>query len=263
MKKLTIIVLLVLLLAVFVIPADAITWGEDDYDHEYVGAMIMDWGEWGKIPVCSGTLVHPRIFLAAGHCTDGVEPEEVWVSFEQDPGQQNPETYLDVEMVITHPNYYWGPTSNPHDVGILVLADEAGVEPASLPTEGYLDQLRASGLLRKGSEKGKFTVVGYGGSLDWPPPEVYYEDVRQAAQSEFRALLKAWLRLSQNPAAGDAGTCYGDSGGPAFFSDETIGEVLVGITSWGDVPCISAGFNYRVDIPETLEFIEGVFAELN
>jgi hypothetical protein len=37
----------------------------------------------------------------------------------------------------------------------------------------------------------------------------------------------------------------------------TVGgaEFLVGITSWGDVPCVSSGFNYRTDIPQTQIFL--------
>ncbi len=83
--------------------------------------------------------------------------------------------------------------------------------------------------------------------------------------SEYRALLKAWLRMSQNQAAGDGGTCFGDSGGPAFWrdpDDPEAEEILVGITSWGDAPCVASGFNYRVDIPETLSFIDDVIRGL-
>ena len=49
-------------------------------------------------------------------------------------------------------------------------------------------------------------------------------DLRWVAVSEFRALNGAWLRLSQNDATGDGGTCFGDSGGPNFLgagNDET------------------------------------------
>jgi len=81
-----------------------------------------------------------------------------------------------------------------------------------------------------------------------PPPKITYKDYRQFAESEFQALLKAWLRMSQNRATGDGGTCYGDSGGPAFWTEPDESEILVGITSWGDVPCVPSAFNYRVDI---------------
>ena len=69
--------------------------------------------------------------------------------------------------------------------------------------------------------------------------------------------------MSQNQATDDGGTCGGDSGGPAFWTDPDYGtEILVGITSWGDPYCVATGFNYRVDIPETLDFIDSVIDDL-
>ena len=68
--------------------------------------------------------------------------------------------------------------------------------------------------------------------------------------------------MSQNQAICDGGTCFGDSGGPAFWTEPGGSEILVGITSWGDANCVATGFNYRVDIPETLSFIDSVIADL-
>jgi hypothetical protein len=262
MKKLWISLGLVLVLVLVTVPVVAITWGEPDTEHTNVGAMMMVLPGWGNTPVCSGTLIHPRVFLTAGHCTVGVEADEVWVNFNQDG--TNLEGILDVAEVITHPDYWWGPYSNPHDVGVLILAEPVtGITPATLPDEGFLDRLDEEGELKHGRERAKFTLVGYGATLDWPPPDIYYEDKRQYAESEFRALLKSWLRMSQNQATGDGGTCYGDSGGPAFWTEPDGTEILVGITSWGDAPCVSSGFNYRVDIPDTLDFIDQVIGSLD
>jgi hypothetical protein len=261
MKKLWISLALLLILAVAVPPVAAITWGQPDSEHTNVGAMMMVLPGWGNTPVCSGTLIHPRVFLTAGHCTDGVDAGETWVNFNQDG--TNLTGILDVAAVITHPDYWWGPTSNPHDVGVLVLAEAVtDIEPAELPYEGFLDDLKAEGKLGQGKVKAGFTLVGYGATLDWPTPYTDYEDQRQFAVSEYRALLKSWLRMSQNQAAGDAGTCSGDSGGPAFWTEPDGTEVLVGVTSWGDVPCVASGFNYRVDIPDTLDFIDDVIASV-
>jgi hypothetical protein len=151
-------------------------------------------------------------------------------------------------------------------VGVLILKKpvKKRIKPANLPEEGFLDRLLAEGVLREGSDGAKFTLVGYGGTLEWPPPNIYYEDQRQFAKSEFQTLLNVWLRMSQNQATDDGGTCYGDSGGPAFWTDPDTGtEILVGITSWGDAPCVASAFNYRVDIPDTLDFIEDVIAGLD
>jgi len=260
MKKLSVLVGLVLILTVGAVPVLAITWGELDTEHTNVGALVVDWPEYGPFQICSGTLIHPRVFLTAGHCTydlDAYGIETVWVNFDQ--YALNMDTLLEVEEVITHPDYNWGPQSNPHDVAVLILKDAVtGIEPAQLPPEGFLDQLRAEGKLRQGKEEADFTVVGYGGTLDWPPPSMSYDDYRRFAESEYQALLKAWLRLSQNQATGDGGTGYGDSGGPSFWTEPDGTEILVGITSWGDAPCVATGFNYRVDIPDTLDFIADV-----
>jgi secreted trypsin-like serine protease len=263
--KLLFLVGLFLALAVLAAPVAAITWGEPDTEHTNVGAMVNDYPNWGLWQSCTGTLIHPRVFLTAGHCTEDLDVTALptFVNFDQDA--LNPGTLLAVEAAITHPDYYWGPTSNPRDVGVLVLAEPVtGIEPANLPEEGFLDDLKAAGLLNQGTEKAKFTLVGYGGSLDWPPPDIYYEDTRRVAYSEYRALLKAWLRMSQNQATGDGGTCYGDSGGPAFWEDPDTGEeTIVGVTSWGDAQCVASAFNYRVDIPETLSFIQDVIDGLD
>ena len=61
------------------IPALAITWGTLDTTEEYpaVGAIIVDWRvlgvpEFGLGETCSGTLIHPSVFLTAGHCAEGL-----------------------------------------------------------------------------------------------------------------------------------------------------------------------------------------------
>ena len=265
MRKLSVLVGLLLVLTVGVLPAAAITWGELDTEHTNVGAMVVDWPGYGPFQTCTGTLVYPRVFLTAGHCTvdlDAYGIETVWVNFDQ--YALNEKTLLDVEHVITHPDYYWGPQSDPHDVGVLILKKPAKrLTPAALPEEGFLDQLLAEGKLREGSDGAEFTVVGYGGLLDWPPPEISYDDQRRFAESEYQTLLKVWLRMSQNQATCDGGTCFGDSGGPAFWTEPDGTEILVGITSWGDANCVATGFNYRVDIPETLDFVNGVIADLD
>jgi V8-like Glu-specific endopeptidase len=63
--------------------AQAIINGEPDRGpnaHPYVGALVTvpTSGEFKgqRIPVCSGTLISPRVFLTAGHCTDFLIEED-------------------------------------------------------------------------------------------------------------------------------------------------------------------------------------------
>jgi secreted trypsin-like serine protease len=71
--------------------AQAIINGEPDRGpnaHPYVGALVTvsDSGEFKgqRTPVCSGTLISPRVFLTAGHCTGFLIKEKLptYVSFD-------------------------------------------------------------------------------------------------------------------------------------------------------------------------------------
>jgi len=74
------------------------------------------------------------------------------------------------------------------------------------------------------------------------------------ALSSFSALGSATLRLSQNPATGDGGTCYGDSGGPNFV-DVGGKTVLAATTVTGDNVCRSTNVDYRLDTVTARRFL--------
>ena len=238
----------------------AINFGQEDLDNLYpnVGAFIVHDPDWahlpngGYYPICSGTLIHPRIFLTASHCTYGMDEAlaagdytGVYVTFDQDT-QDPGVNLLEVTEMITHPDYanFIG-INDAYDVAALVLAEPVtGIQPASMPQAGYLDQLRKDGKLRRNPPATKLPVAGYGMSLSWPPPSLEYTEARFFAESSYQTLRKAWLVISQNPATGNGGTCFGDSGGPIFYEDEELGRVLVGVTSWGDAQTIAIGFYF-------------------
>ena len=81
---------------------------------------------------------------------------------------------------------------------------------------------------------------------------------RFVAQSGYLALNDSWLFMSQNQAAGNGGTGYGDSGGPTFWTDPTSKEeILVSVTSWGNPVMVAIGIDH-VDTVESLAFITSV-----
>ena len=62
------------------------------------------------------------------------------------------------------------------------------------------------------------------------------------ATGTLNAINPAWLRISMNPATGNGGTCYGDSGGPNFLGTT---DILAATTITGDAICRSTVVNDR------------------
>ena len=119
-----------------------------------------------------------------------------------------------------------------------------------------MDELLKAGELKDGPKTAKLIVVVYGGSMTFPPLNIFYEDYRQNGQVSFKGLLPVWVKTNQNVKLGNEGTCFGDFGGLIFHVDEDGTEVLVGVTSWGDAMCMANGFYYRIDTEATLYFIQ-------
>lgn len=252
----------------WIMPASGITWGYVDNpetpEYPYAGAMIGTDGE-GNFAgmICSGSLVSENVFLTAGHCAYffdlfGFTPETIRISF--DPKNCfDPDNWLEVGAIFWHPDFNpRSPMANGnHDVGVAILKPDqesvTGIEPAKLPTEGYLDTLLAEDKLRKAN----LIRVGYGVSLEWPPPEIVPPDGQRwiAEKNKFKALLKRNIKTFQNHAAGGNGVCFGDSGGPVIWIDDEENKIIVGVTSWGDPNCVALSVAYRIDIPEALGFI--------
>ncbi|HEU4777023.1 MAG TPA: trypsin-like serine protease [Telluria sp.] len=233
--------------------AQAITNGQlDGKKHPAVGALVDYDSRQTAYAFCTGTLISPTVMLTAAHCNPGVA--QVKVTFESEV--QNA-AVMYVGRYIAHPDYR-AAQSDPHDIAVIVFDQPIpGVAPAKLPTLGLFDTLKANGLLN-GS---RYTAVGYGGqerSFDGQgKPVIGYEDRREWAVSGFGSLNPAWLRLSQNEAVGNAGTCFGDSGGPNFVgsgSGET--SVIAGTTITGDSQCVQSNVIYRLDTASARAFLK-------
>src|SRR5206468_10419588 len=91
------------------------------------------------------------------------------------------------------------------DVGVLILETAPGLTPATLPTPGYLDQLKKQRLLSPRGQK--FVNVGYGTLFEFPPPTILDPDnARWVSESSYRSLSGNFLLMSQNLPSGSAGT---------------------------------------------------------
>jgi V8-like Glu-specific endopeptidase len=226
-------------------PVAAITNGTVDGDgHPNVGGLVSPTqysdGTW---LYCSGTLISPTVFLTAAHC--GENAEQVTVTFDTAyvAGDKVYDGTFNADPLYNHTQ------SDPHDIAVVVL-DKAvkGITPARLPAAGSLSNL---------SSTQTFTSVGYGAYLVTNSPgghQYLYNDVRMVATGTLNSTNANWLRISMNPATGNGGTCYGDSGGPNFLGTT---DIVAATTITGDAICRSTNVVYRIDTESARTFLAG------
>ena len=238
---------------VFAATGSAITYGVPDGNrHPEVGALLAPTaysdGTWAE---CTGTLIAPRVFLTAAHCDEGISRREITFA-----------SSFDRETSTT----YWGTwhadpaynqaQSDPHDIAVVVLDRRVNIATAQLPAAGSLSSL---------PQNQGITAVGYGaqsvtngaGGITY-----HYADTRFVATGTLNAVNPAWLRVSQNPATGDGGACYGDSGGPNFLGAGSAERNIVAATTiTGDAICRATNVVYRLDTPSARAFL-GQFVTL-
>ncbi len=280
MKKITFAIVLSLVLAmVLATGVAAVTNGQPDgNNHPYVGLLVFDSAPGTPAWRCSGTLIAPTVVLTAGHCTDGAVAARIWMAADVTynavpfplypyggPGSGAVEgTAYTNPLYRSDENPYGGgkglPAFSYRDTGIVVLNEPIIMdEYGALPTAGLVDEL---------GNKAAIDFVGYGvqyeaqipGNL-LPQPPPYYRwtgpRIRMYAPSEIVSgnfvFSPEYLRLALNPGGGSGGTCFGDSGGPDLQGGT---NVVLGVNSFvTNINCSGVGYSARVDIPETLEWI--------
>ena len=263
-KRLALLAALVVAFVIGVVPASAITDGQlDGNGHPYVGLMVAQDAKGKPLWRCSGTLLSPRIFLTAGHCTEAPAAHaEIWFASDVEsgiPANGYPNRGDVGGKTYTHPNY------DPNafyfrDLGVVVLS-----KAVTMSTYGKLpraDQLDAYATQR-GQQDVTFTAVGYGLQKSFPDAASWKDSaqrIRMVANPHLLQINTGFtgdfsLLLSNN--ANTGGTCFGDSGGPNFIGTS---NVVGGVTSYGiNGNCAGTGGVYRVDRSWNLNWLYGTF----
>lgn len=232
--------------------AHAITDGElDGNRHPNVGLMVALDANGAPMWRCSGTLVSPRHYLTAGHCTYGASRVTIWFDADIDagrPGNGYPFSGPVNGTPYTHPKF---PTASftVNDVGVVVLDADAGAPPyATLPRVGDLDRMAR----QRGKQDLTFTAVGYGLQKSFPDAASWQTQSQRVRMLATPQLLQInvpgftgdfSILLSNN--ANTGGTCFGDSGGPNFIGSSSV---VGGVTSFGiNGNCAGTGGVFRMD----------------
>jgi hypothetical protein len=244
---------------------------------------------------CSGSLLQMDadkvVILTAAHCTDAWADaiaagtiDSVGVSFDQnnqvDGSTTDATFYVRDGVPISFPakdapfeTFDYGlvvfPTSAENTLGQTVEERWGALEPVQIaPDPEYLSRVISSASIP--THDLSFTAVGYGTGEKFPIPgqETGPADPSGTNTSKFLVRYIAEglafgaynpgndvLRLSMNIAKGENGTCNGDSGGPIFYEDPTLGLVQVSLVSGGDAPCRATSTGPGFSTPEALDFI--------
>jgi hypothetical protein len=235
--------------------AQAIINGQPDRGpkaHPYVGAYVTMFE--GKLrPVCSGTLISPRVFLTAGHCTEAeiAKDRPAYVSF--DPTYKPGASKLIKGTPYLHPKYCNAAKECPrYDAGVVVLN-----EPVRMATYGALPEVGLVDTLKEGQ---RLTPVGYGVTGDQTLPDDRYSATVRLLNTKDPAVGEMFVKttgVSLIKGKGEA-PCYGDSGGPLFVADQ---QTIVGVVSHGGNiagyarVCRGPVYYQRVDLPRVLKWV--------
>jgi secreted trypsin-like serine protease len=263
-------VLVVMMLLIFAVPAAAVTDGEPDGDgHPYVVLLAIDvGGEYAGR--CSGTLLSPTVLLTAGHCTSNYPfaPISGMRIFTESDVENGTNTFpfaggpnsIEAVSWAAHPLYETAPWYM-NDVGVVILK-KPGIKNlevyGELPKADQLDSLATE----RGQQDIIFTAVGYGlqqivDNPIWGPIHLQADKVRMVAYPKLNQINAPGftgdysLLLSNNHSTG--GTCFGDSGGPNFLGNS---NVVAGVTSFGmNGNCGGTGGVFRMDRQNVLDFV--------
>ena len=250
--------------------ATAVTDGQPDGNRHPNVAMIVYYNSEGRFR-CSATLVSPTVLVTAAHCTEGTIGRTI-VTFDTvapavataDPATGYTSAPAGWLAGTPHTHPLWDgelQLNDLHDVGVVVLDQPYTLAtPATIAPANYLEGLsRGNG----GLNKQTFEVVGYGVFFSKPTegpqkPTSVSDRTRRFTTAVGQNATSQVLKLAENSrdARAGGGTCFGDSGGPAFHNGLLVGDTSFGASQF----CRSSGGYYRLDTADARGFLDDYVA---
>ena len=185
---------------------------------------------------CTGSLVSPRVVLAAAHCVDSQpdEPDVTAISAYFGTTVNGGDDLFIEEIPAQDWIFKQGWSLSANDFSLILLEHDAPVDPLPYNTTS-LDDLRLS-------TSTPLHLVGWGNTVGGDPGS------GSGTKREVTVTLDDYDNFVVFYGNNDSGnTCQGDSGGPGFL--EVGGqEVVATVTSYGIVGCGGESGAGRVDV---------------
>jgi len=199
------------------------------------------------IALCGATIIDTRWVMTAAHCVvdeNGKAANPTLLRIRE--GSSNwalGGRSLAVDKVVPHPDY--NPYNHADDIALLELA-----QPSNQPHQTIASKALRDRLARPGNQA---TVTGWGDTAahrsaplrSGDEPKISAELLQVSipivsldrCRTAYPGLVGSPSIHDHNICAGleqgGADSCEGDSGGPLFANDPTIGVVQIGVVSWG------------------------------
>lgn len=259
------------LMALATTPAQAIVGGTDQVSDQFTAPLAyIEISEPRGTGACTGTLIAPSVIMTAAHCVYETNRRDNLVGiarpsdFRIRVGSRNASSAAlgvaaEVTAVLPQPYYRWDGNRHFHDIALLALARPLAQTPAHLAEQ------------RPGAGK-PLLIAGYGrnSTNDRSGPRKLRVAQIDAADPATCHLVSesfdpSWLfcgTAATTDLVVPGGTaCFGDSGGPAFASENTTGNVVVeGVISYGAGTDCEVSRSYLTLVASERGFIDRALA---
>jgi secreted trypsin-like serine protease len=214
--------------------------GGGDADQTY--SFMVSLQEGGQ-HFCGGSLIKPDLVVTAAHCVEGTDPASINMRIGSNEHANGGEE-AQAASVTVHPDYDGQSPGN--DIALVKLAAPAASAPIPLAAEAPVGT--------------KSRLLGWGQTCPEPggcgAPDILQQlDVEVLDAGQCTGIEGSLELCTSNP-NGNAGACYGDSGGPQIVGTNGAFE-LIGVTSRsgnGDSTCATGPSIYTAT-PAYADFI--------